>query len=237
MKGKWLQSRFGISFDDACRATLRYPRKIIYVDYESYTEGDNIVDHFTDFNGKYNCAYGFSIYIDDRLIGSIDVYFLNGEWQLRKIDQQKEPEGSDMFSHCYDKYLDAEDVVVYRQFDGAFFFTKADTLLEVFDWDWESKAYRSVQPERHMLEMKAKIEKFKRSSSIKLPHESLEHSDSSFSYPMLGSAAVTIGYRLEQICGESSWKSNICWAACTRSILSASGIDHAQCDIVNDANL
>lgn len=171
-KGDWLQSSFGLSYEDARRATLRYPRKIIDVNYKSFTEGDKIIDHFNDFNGKHKRAYGFAIYTDDRLIGSIDVYFQDGTWLFRQINQRKGHEGSDIFSPIYERYSGADDVVIYQKFDGAFFVTKADSILEVFDWDQESRVCRSVRPKRHMRETKVKIEEIEKSRRPKLHRES-----------------------------------------------------------------
>ncbi len=87
---------------------------------------------------------------------------------------------------------------------------------------------------------KARTIEFKKSGYFRrCPQIGKEQPDSLLELTIPLSASLTageIGYDIESVCGDCSWKSNLCWAACAAGVMGADGVGEHQCSIVEDAN-
>jgi len=157
-KGDWLYKSCGIGYNEEYAVVFRHPRRIIDVDYEGFTGNESIPEHFHDYCEETGDAFGFSIYLEKRLIGSIEVYFQDNEWRLRKITPNSGPDAHDIYEPIYSKYVPSEDVRICQKFDGAFFVTRDGEVKDVFVWNGKTRTYEIVEPIGHMFAEKSRIE-------------------------------------------------------------------------------
>lgn len=230
-----LSISYGICREDLSRSRLQDPRKIVNIDYESYEPGSDILAMFSDTVGRYRNGFGFSVHIDGRCVGTVMVAMQNHTWMIIEISGVGNS-AVDVFSTIYSRYAPADDLVIYWKRDGAFFISKECRIINAFYWDVATRSFKEIPPEEYIIMEKARTIEFKKSGYFRrCPQIGKEQPDSLLELTIPLSASLTageIGYDIESVRGDCSWKSNLCWAACAAGVMGADGVGEHQCSIV-----
>jgi len=147
--------------EEALQCTLKYPHKVIWVDYEDYEIGTNILELYSPDDESYGEAYRFGIYLNDNHVGYIDVRYEHGSWGLAGICG-RHVDHKDKLGPIYTKYPVSEGYKIYSKPESQFFIVKNDTLIEVFEWSVKKFGYVGIDPIEYMLKVKQRLEEFKK---------------------------------------------------------------------------
>lgn len=143
---------------ELARSELRHPRKIVDIDYEKYQPGSDI---FAMFSTHQN-GFGFSVYIDDGYVGTVEVVHQNQQWKMRMVGGAGLAE-RDFFWGIYSLYPPSVDMIIYQKVDGAFFIVKDSVAIDSFFWDVETRTFKEMNPAQYAANEKARIIEYKKS--------------------------------------------------------------------------
>ncbi|MDD4857439.1 MAG: hypothetical protein PHD74_04945 [Candidatus Krumholzibacteria bacterium] len=175
-----LFEQYGIWPEDLPRSQLKDPRKIIGIDYESYQpDSSDIFTMLNDRNGKYANAFGFSVFIDEKCVGTIVVSLRDQQWVQREITGANK-DVEDVYARIYSSYPPSDDLIIYETMDAAFFVVMDDKVIDTFHWNVETMAFEEMNPAQYMMKEKARILEFKKSAYYQhiLEIKKQQHADS-----------------------------------------------------------
>lgn len=147
---------FDMSNEELSKCTLRYPFKIVRVDYDNYTEGDDIKNYLEGLrsSGDKSYGYGFGLYLNDKRQGTIEIGY-NKKGMLSIIGSSRiMPEAEDWLAAIYQKYPSDSGYTIIRDvLKPAFFVEKNKEIVQVMTCS-APEGIRFSNPEQHMLEVK-----------------------------------------------------------------------------------
>ena len=147
---------FDMSNKELSKCTLRYPFKIVRVDYDNYTEGDDIKNYFEGLrsSGDKSYGHGFGLYLNDKRQGTIEIGY-NKKGMLSIIGSSRiMPEAEDWLAAIYQKYPSDSGYKIIRDvIKPAFFVEKNKEIVQVMTCS-APEGIRFSNPEQHMLEVK-----------------------------------------------------------------------------------
>ncbi|MCX5754163.1 MAG: hypothetical protein NTW97_11080 [Candidatus Krumholzibacteria bacterium] len=147
------------SSSDLARSALMHPRKLVDIDYESYQPGSDI---FAMFSPHKN-GFGFSVYIDDRYVGTVEVALKNQQWIMMGVGGPG-LNARDFYGGIYSQYPPSMDLIIYQKVDGAFFIIEGNEVIDSFYWDVETRTFKEMDPAQYITNERARIIEYKKSA-------------------------------------------------------------------------
>ena len=145
-----LQQTYGLNdTNEVLSCELKHPYRVIEIDYPNCSDG-NILNCLVSPHGLWDSAYGFGIYYNGALIGDIVVTYRNGSWRMASISGRGQERREDNLAPIFDRYPASAGYKIYKDWNGAFFVLKQDSVIAAFVFDTQGIKYRETKPQEYI---------------------------------------------------------------------------------------
>jgi len=157
--------------EDLIKRELKYPFKLVRVDYKNYSKGDSIQKYFkrlrSSGNKGFGFGFGFGLYLDDVRVATLEIGYINGN--LRLIGSSKRMRGAaDELPKIYEDYPPEKGYIIIRDLIGmaAFFVEKDNEIIQVITNN-PPKGIDYSDPEQHMMTEKERLIEHKKKVHVR----------------------------------------------------------------------